>query len=103
LDNTAAIQATELLQPAPGHYLVDEFHKEMEKLTKKHPTASVTVQWVPGHMDVEGSEIEYAKKAVEGWTSLGNQLPKLFRKPLPASASSVKKTYARAIMAKWNR
>jgi hypothetical protein len=35
-DNRAAIRATTLMKGAPGHYLVDGFHRQIECVHKRH-------------------------------------------------------------------
>jgi len=36
IDNQANIRATQLMEPHPGHYLTDIFHKDLKTLKKKH-------------------------------------------------------------------
>ncbi len=54
LHNMAAIQASTLRSSAPGRYLTDIFHRQLEQLKKTHSELRLTLRWVPGHNDVPG-------------------------------------------------
>ncbi|KAF8577429.1 hypothetical protein K439DRAFT_1264895, partial [Ramaria rubella] len=56
LDNQAVIKATGLTKPAPGNYLVDKLHKEVNSVLNKHEEAKITLCWVPGHKGILGNE-----------------------------------------------
>ncbi|KAF9456696.1 hypothetical protein BDZ94DRAFT_1144800, partial [Collybia nuda] len=68
VDNQAAITATMLLRPAPGHYILDAFHSDLIELQKIHPQIHITIRWTPGHQGINGNETadEEAKKAAAG-------------------------------------
>ncbi|KAF9065557.1 ribonuclease H-like domain-containing protein [Rhodocollybia butyracea] len=70
LDNQAAIQATKGDHVvASGRYLVEEIRKKLEKLmNEKGQEFRLTIQWVPGHVGVEGNKNadRLAKKASQG-------------------------------------
>ncbi|KAK0460799.1 ribonuclease H-like domain-containing protein, partial [Armillaria novae-zelandiae] len=67
LDSQAAILALKGERTKSGHYLVEEFHKQVIKLQKRRSSLQITVQWVPGHVGIEGNEAadDEAKKAVQ--------------------------------------
>ena len=94
IDNQAAMEALNLNKPAPSHYLVDEAQKLLKKLKRKHTTAKLLIQWIPGHMGIEGKELvdTEAKRAAAGDTSPLHTLPAMLRKPLPISASAARRT-----------
>jgi ribonuclease HI len=95
IDNRAAIAATQLTKPNPGHYIFDTIHKNIGLLRKKHAGIKITIKWVPGHKGVEGNEHadEEAKKAITDGSSGKRELPTLLRKALPHSKSAAKWTY----------
>ena len=94
LDSQAAIDALNLTRPAPSHYLADEIHKQLKAVRHEHPTAKLTMRWIPGHMGIEGNKLAdvEAKKAADGDASPAHALPTMLHKPLPTSASAIKRT-----------
>ncbi len=101
INNSATIQATQLRQAALSHYLIDEVHRGLEMVMKKHRGAKIQLQWIPAHAGVPGNEAadEEAKKAVSDPrnSSPPNRLPKLFRTKLPISSSAAKRVYLKEI------
>jgi ribonuclease HI len=95
VDNQATIDTLDLNKPAPSHYLVDEVHKLLGELAHTHPTAEVTVRWVPGHKGIEGNKLANmeAKRAATGDSSTWRSLPALLQKTLPISTSAAKCEY----------
>jgi ribonuclease HI len=94
-DNQAAITATQLMKPNPGHHIFDALHDNIEELRKKHIGICITIQWIPGHKGVEGNELadEQAKKAITEGSSNVAKLPRALKKALPHSKSAVKCAY----------
>lgn len=94
-DNKPSLQASRLRRPAAGHYLMDELHSRVDAALRKHPNLDLTLRWVPGHVDIVGNEIadQEAKKAANGVSSDPSRLPRILRKPLPASRSAVKQAF----------
>ncbi|KAF5310641.1 hypothetical protein D9619_008098 [Psilocybe cf. subviscida] len=92
IDSQAAIRAVASRRSVPGHYIMDEFHKLLAQLRKRHLTISINLHWVPGHMGVAGNEAadEAARVAAEGNTTSTRRLPALLRTPLPHSKSTAK-------------
>jgi ribonuclease HI len=91
IDNRAAIMATQLTKPSPGHYIFDALHESIAAVRKKHRGIKIKVKWVPGHRDVEGNEQadEEAKRAVTGGSNDKRRLPKTLRTTLPHSKSAI--------------
>ena len=68
-DNQAAVQRISTLKPAPGQAAAITVAK-VSKLLQEH-NITLTIQWVPGHTDVEGNEKadQLAKAATQESTS----------------------------------
>lgn len=92
IDNQAAITATSLIKPAPGHYIMDALHDELRLTRRKYRNLKLTVLWIPSHIGIEGNEMAdaQAKKAAAGQNSRREKLPTLIQNPLPRSKSAVK-------------
>lgn len=95
LDNVAAIRAAEAKDPRPSHYLTDAFADSIRDAKRTKSYSTITLRWVPGHMDVAGNECAdmEAKKAARGLTSPVNDLPKPLRHPLPTSSAAAKRAH----------
>lgn len=95
LDNTAAIQASQLRSPGAGRYLTDMFHAAVRNLKAARPQLQLTLRWVPGHTDIPGNEAadEAAKQAARGHSSPTRHLPKSLRKTLPLSTTRARQNY----------
>lgn len=98
VDNQAAIRATKAFHSQPGHYLVDLLHDDLRKLIPGNDERKLTIRWTPGHRGIIGNkaaDIE-AKKAANGDSSEGRELPKAFLnrdgtlKTLPKSKAALK-------------
>jgi ribonuclease HI len=98
-DNQAAIKAATLLRPAVGHYLMDSFHRAMDRIYEENEDLVCKVRWTPGHFRIEGNEKvdELAKEAAEGISSIKSRLPPIGRAPLPYSKSAIKQKFAEKI------
>jgi ribonuclease HI len=68
VDNQASLGAHHKRKPGPGRYLIDEVHRRYEVVRGTHPGIQVELRWIPGHMDILGSELvdAEAKRAAEG-------------------------------------
>lgn len=99
VDNQASIRGIHSVRPSPGHYLLDEMHRRIKELQRRHEDIALKVVWVPGHEGVVGNEWadEEAKKASQGESSSEERLPAFLREDLPASKSAVKQAYAEKI------
>ncbi len=56
LDSQAAIQALQSGKTKSGKYLVDEFYKQIHKIQAKRRSLRIRIQWVPGHIGVNGNK-----------------------------------------------
>ena len=94
-DNRAAITASTLTKPSPGHYLLDAFHNAITLIKRKHPHMTIQLKWVPAHQGIEGNETanQAAKKATTHGSSHISKLPKLLTKALPHSKSASKQAF----------
>src|SRR4051812_1291818 len=99
MDNQAAIQATRLRRPAPGHYLLDYFHKAMHRVRREQGQFQCTVVWTPGHCGITGNEVAdvLAKEVAQGAASTMKRLPETLRATLPHSKAAVKMTYMKTL------
>ncbi|KAE9386172.1 hypothetical protein BT96DRAFT_759685, partial [Gymnopus androsaceus JB14] len=92
LDNQAAIQATEGDSATLGRYLVEEIRKKLRALMKeKGNRFRLTIQWVPGHVGVDGNE---KVDALAKWAAGGESTPLSDQKsrlslPLPSSCAAI--------------
>jgi len=92
VDNQAAILTAAGNKPHPGHYILDEFHRQHRALTKRHHRMAILIRWTPGHCDILGNQAadEAARKATEGDISPQYSLPKFLRdNKLPFSKSAL--------------
>ena len=90
VDNRAAILATQLTKPAPGHHIFDAFHNYIGKITNANLDLRITIKWIPGHKGAVGNEKadELAKKAITEGSSTQDRLPKYLQNHLPQSKSA---------------
>lgn len=129
LDNQASIRALNNQSSKPSHYLIDNIHTAAENLQAKQDKLQnapefrrarqrgrkmkartrgvfdLRMQWVPGHMDFAPNDKadEHAKRAAEGDSSPREDLPKLLKKPLPASISALRQELKSKIQKRWAR
>ncbi|KIJ12629.1 hypothetical protein PAXINDRAFT_27773, partial [Paxillus involutus ATCC 200175] len=110
VDNQAAIKSGSKFETKPGHYLIDHFHRAINRLRKKMKITrtDITVRWISGHDGVEGNERadEEAKKAAQDKAnnSLRKRLPKYLRDgPLPISVSATKQDQKDVTKERWCR
>ena len=92
VDNQASILSTRTISPNLGHYLLDILHAKLDRCKKRFRNLSVTIRWIPSHLDIEGNEEadRQAKRAAKGDAdSPLNRLPLEFRKGLPDSKSAI--------------
>lgn len=108
IDNQAALQAGENLQPRPGSYIADYFDREMRNLAKQHPDFDATLRWSPGHEGIHRNEMA-DKEAKASATSRANNserahLPHYLRhSTLPLSISALKQAQRQENRQRWKR
>jgi RNase H len=105
LDNQAVIQALQNNRTQPTQYLLDNVHVAILRLKRKHRRLHIHMEWVPGHMDIEGNEIadEHAKRAADGEVSNSNDLPDSLKKRLPASIAALRAKRKKSLMQHWRK
>ena len=87
IDNRAAILASQLIKPAPGHHILDTIHKDIGNIMNRNHNLQDMLKLIPGHKGAEGNEQAdiLAKKAITEGSSAANRLPKYLQEPLPQS------------------
>jgi ribonuclease HI len=95
VDNQAAIETLAANRSIPGHYIVDQIHRAYDGLRMKHARLDLTINWIPGHRGIPGSEQvdKAAKEAAKGHSS--TRLLAFLRKTLPASKSAIKQAFTK--------
>jgi hypothetical protein len=85
--------------PGPGKYILDEIHKEIDKAAATNGGDRIRFRWIPGHQGVKGNEEAdmEAKKAAEGETSLGGDLPRILQKNLPTNKAAEKQRFNKEV------
>lgn len=68
VDCQEAIAATRLPKSAPWKYPWDDFHRELDLLTRQHQKMTLLARWTPGHVGISGNCMadKEAKKAARG-------------------------------------
>ena len=92
VDNQVSILSTHTISPNPRHYLLDILHAMLTHCKKKIHNLSITIQWIPSHLDIEGNEEadRQANRAEKGNTdSPLNRLPLEFCKGLTNSKATI--------------
>lgn len=110
IDNTGVIKASRQYKPRSGHYLVDRLHTAVEILQKKTSSRGesldLRIEWTPGHEGLAGNEAAdaAAKLAARGpqYSSPRRDLPAWLRKPLPASASALRRAHMTSLDSQWH-
>jgi len=106
-DNQAAIQSSSHPTAKPGHYLLIHFRKLMKRLQNKKNVdrEALSLNWIAGHADILGNKLadREAKLAASSPTNatLRHLLPKILRKPLPASISAAKQDHNAKLQNRW--
>ena len=55
-DNQSAIQAVETPKRQSGQYITKKILDTIDKIHEAKPTCTIHIEWVPGHMNIEGNE-----------------------------------------------
>jgi ribonuclease HI len=98
-DNQSLLQVIAKIGSKSGQHLVKALD---EMVNATH--CKLTLRWISGHSEVVGNEKadELAKQAAERKSSRARDLPPKLREPTPVSASAMKESHHKALMAKWN-
>ncbi|SJL01510.1 uncharacterized protein ARMOST_04832 [Armillaria ostoyae] len=67
LDSQAAILVLQSGKTKSGKYLVEEFHNQVRKLQATRKTLRIRVQWVPGHVGINGNETQTQPRRKRRW------------------------------------
>jgi len=92
IDSQATVRAISSNKPGPGNYMLDQIHKEVEKMLTDKPRLQIQAIWIPAHQGIRGNELadKHAKEAAKGEST---QPPiKALRGTLPKSKLAVKET-----------
>ena len=68
VDNQSAIQAIDNPKQQSGQYIIRNILQSLDELQTQRPNLEFRIEWVPGHMDIDGNEkadIEAKKAALE--------------------------------------
>ena len=76
IDNHAAILATRLTKPSPGHHIFDTLHSHTNKIMDRNHNLTITLKWISGHKEVmkkqTNKQRKPSQKAVAPSTSYRN-------------------------------
>ena len=92
IDSQATVRAISSNKPGPGHHVLDQIHKGVEKMIADKPRLQIQAIWIPAHQGIRGNELadKYVKEAAKGEST---QPPiKALRGTLPKSKSAIKET-----------
>ncbi|KAF8162541.1 hypothetical protein BJ912DRAFT_864653 [Pholiota molesta] len=92
VDNQASIKAHHARKAQAGGYIIEEVRRCHEKVRRQHKGIRVRVCWIPGHMDIYGSDLvdAEAKRAAEGAENNRQSGFGILAKGLPDSKSTVR-------------
>ena len=126
-DSQALNKALNNQNSHPGQYLIDEIHNSAEQLHSHQDSLinagekraayragrtwkgrirnviNLQLHWIPLHSDFEPNEKadEEAKLASQGRSSDAKLLPKILRKPLPASVPAIRQSSDKLLLRHW--
>ncbi|SJL09301.1 uncharacterized protein ARMOST_12678 [Armillaria ostoyae] len=102
LDSQAAILALQSGKTKSGRYLVEEFHNQVRKLQASRKTLRIRIQWVPGHVSIDGNESadSAAKEAALGTSTLLSN-PSILSLPLPRSKAAAIAAFSKQTKCDW--
>ncbi len=108
VDSTAALRAAQSRQPGPAHYIFDAFRQGLRGVRRIQPGIRIDMQWVTAHLDLpwnEAADKQAKRAAAEDPTSSTPmaQLPTIFWKPLPLSATARRRVFRQKLEEKANR
>jgi hypothetical protein len=65
VDNQSSIQAIDKPKQQSGQYIISNILESLDELQAQRPNLEFRIEWVPGHMDIDGNEKadEEAKRA----------------------------------------
>ncbi len=103
IDSQAAILALQSGQTKSGRYLVEEFHRQAQRLQSKRRSLRIRIQWVPGHVGMIGNKMvdAEAKLAAEGSSTPLFDKRSVLASPLPRSKAAAKADLSKCVRAQW--
>jgi ribonuclease HI len=104
LDNQAAIRSVGKRKHHSGQALVLAAQEAISNLLNLHPSITLSIAWVPGHVNVPGNEAadEEAKKAAEGSSSRLFGDHQILEEGIPTSAAAAKATAKGIVAREWD-
>ena len=68
VDNQSSIQAIDKPKQQSGQYIIRNILQSLDELQNQRPSLEFKIEWVPGHMDIDGNEkadVEAKRAALE--------------------------------------
>lgn len=104
VDNQAAVMALRGLKTGSSHYLLDLVHQLLQQHTNKYKRCRVTVNWIPGHADIDGNEQADRAAKAAAQVDVSNPgkypLPKTLSRTILINRTALTKTFRREIQGK---
>jgi len=102
VDNQSSIQAIDKPKQQSGQYIIRNILQSLEELQNQRPNLEFRIEWVPGHMNIDGNEKadEEAKKAA--LEKLSEEQAPLYPKLKSAQTTKINDDINMAAKKAWN-